>query len=214
MIVVLCILIAIVALAVIISLAWRFASRRYQIPCPVWMKGLLDPAGPGRMSARTQRTIRQLDPIPGINVLDAGCGPGRLTIPLARIVGPEGSVTALDLQDGMLNEVQERARSAGLTNIRTLRAGIGDGNLEHDRFDRAVLITVLGEIPDRDAALREIYAALRPGGILLVEETIRDPHFQTRRTVTQLAGAAGFTEKEFSGNFFSYIITLEKPSGA
>ncbi|PKL70887.1 MAG: methyltransferase type 11 [Methanomicrobiales archaeon HGW-Methanomicrobiales-1] len=214
MISILFILVILIALVIIISLAWRIASRRYTLPCPVWMKWLLDPPSSGGVSARTQKTIGLLDVRSGMNVLDAGCGPGRLTIPLAHCVGPEGEVTAMDLQEGMLREVQDRARAAGLSNIRFLRAGIGDGKLECDRFDRAVLITVLGEIPGREAALREIFEALKPGGILLVEETIRDPHFQTRSTVTRLAGAAGFIEKEFSGNRFSYILTWEKPSGA
>jgi predicted methyltransferase len=61
--------------------------------------------------------------------------------------------------------------------------------------------------------LHEIFAALKPSGILLVEETIRDPHFQSRSTVTRFAGAAGFIEEEFFGNRFSYALTLEKPSG-
>jgi predicted methyltransferase len=60
----------------------------------------------------------------------------------------------------------------------------------------------------------EIFLALKPGGFLVIEETIRDPHFQTRGTVRKLAAAAGFTEKGFSGNRFSYTMTLEKPSGA
>ncbi|MHB8162881.1 MAG: class I SAM-dependent methyltransferase [Methanoregula sp.] len=214
MISILFILVILIALVIIISLTWRIASRHYTLPCPVWMKWLLDPPSSGGVSARTQKTIGLLDVRPGMSVLDAGCGPGRLTIPLAHCVGPEGEVTAMDLQEGMLREVQDRARAAGLSNIRFLRADIGEGKLERDRFDRAVLITVLGEIPGREAALREIFEALKPGGILLVEETIRDPHFQTRSTVTRLAGAAGFIEKEFSGNRFSYILTWEKPSGA
>jgi len=41
-----------------------------------------------------------------------------------------------------------------------------------------VLVTVLGEVPDREAALREIFDALKPGGILSVTEIIFDPHFQ------------------------------------
>ena len=212
MISVLFILVILIAFVIIISLAWRIASRRYTLPCPVWMKWLLYPPSSGKVSARTQKTIGLLDARLGMSVLDAGCGPGRLTIPLAQRVGPEGEVTAMDLQEGMLREVQDRARHANLNNIRFLRAGIGKGTLERDRFDRAVLITVLGEIPDREAALREIFEALKPGGILLVEETIRDPYFQTRSTVTRLAGAAGFTEKEFSGNRFSYILTWEKSS--
>ncbi|MFA4848438.1 MAG: class I SAM-dependent methyltransferase [Methanoregula sp.] len=213
MISVLFIPVILIVLVIIIAFAWRIASRCYILPCPVWMKWLLDPPSSGGVSARTQKTIGLLDIRSGMSVLDAGCGPGRLTIPIAHRVGSDGEVTAMDLQDGMLREVQNRARSANLNNIRYLRAGIGEGKLEHDRFDRVVLITVLGEIPDREAALREIFEALKPGGILLVEETIRDPHFQTRSTVTRLASAAGFIEKEFSGNWFSYILTWEKPSG-
>lgn len=214
MISVLYIIFALIGLAIIIALVWRFASRRYTIPCPVWMSGLLDTPHAGGMSARTRTTVQHLDLRAGMTVLDAGCGPGRLTIPVAEIVGPCGEVTAIDLQEGMLHQAQDRAHTVHLTNIRFLLMGIGEGKLEHDRFDRAVLITVLGEIPDRDAALREIFAALKPGGILLVEETIRDPHFQARSTVLRLAGAAGFIEKEFFGNYFSYTLTLEKPSGA
>ncbi len=209
---VLFIFILLIVLVIIIALAWRIASRRYTLPCPVWMRWLLDPPSSGGMSKRTQRTIGLLDIRPGMSVLDAGCGPGRLTIPLAHMAGAEGEVTAMDLQEGMLRQVKDRARLSNLNNIRFLLAGIGEGKLEHDRFDRAVLITVLGEIPGREAALRELFDALRPGGILLVEETIRDPHYQTRSTVTRLAGAAGFIEKEFSGNFFTYTLTLEKPS--
>jgi len=205
--------ITLIALVIIISFAWRIASRRHTLPCPVWMKWLLDPPSSGGVSARTQKTIGLLAIRTGMSVLDAGCGPGRLTIPLAQIAGPGGEIMAMDLQEGMLREVQDRARTAGLSNIQFLRAGIGEGKLGHERYDRAVLITVLGEIPDREAALREIFEALKPGGILLVEETIRDPHFQTRSTVTRLAGAAGFIEKEFSGNRFSYTLTWEKPSG-
>ena len=75
----------------------------------------------------------------------------------------------------------------------------GKESFERGRFDRAVLVTVLGEIPGREAALREIFEALRPGGILLVEETIRDPHFQTRSTVTRLAGVPDLSGRNFPG---------------
>jgi len=206
--------IILIGLVIIIAIVWRFASRRLTIPCPVWMSGLLDTPFSKDMSGRTQKTIQRLDLRSGMNVLDAGCGPGRLTIPVAQKVGSEGEVTAIDIQEGMLHEAQQRAYKAHLTNIRFLLSGPGEGKLDRNHFDRAVLVTVLGEIPDREAALREIFDVLKPGGILLVEETILDPHYQTRSTVTRLAGAAGLIEKEFFGNSFSYTLTLEKPSGA
>ena len=206
--------IILIALGIIITIIWRFASRRHVIPCPVWMSGLLDTPFSRGISARTQKTIQRLDLIPGMKVLDAGCGPGRLTLPVAEKVGPHGEVTAIDIQEGMLSQAQERARKAGLTNVRFVRAGLGEGKLERNHFDRAVLVTVLGEIPDREAVLQEIFEALKPGSILLIEETIRDPHFQTRSTVMKLAGAAGFIEREFFGNFFSYTLCLEKPPDA
>ncbi len=199
-----------VAFVIIFSIVWRYVSRRHTMPCPVWMKGMLDTPFTKGISKRTKNTIERLDVRAGMNVLDAGCGPGRLTIPVADLVGPDGTVTAIDIQEGMLAEARKRADKAGLTNIRFIKAGLGDGMLEHERFDRAVMITVLGEIPDREAALREIYGAMKPGGVLLIEETVRDPHFQNRSTVTRLAGDAGFIKKEFFGNRFSYAMTLQK----
>lgn len=206
------ILVICIMLMVVVALAWRLGSRRYTLPCPVWMKWMLDPPFSGGMSARTCKTIERLDLKTGMQVLDAGCGPGRLSIPLASMTGPQGTVTAMDIQEGMLHEVQERAHKGKISNILYIQGGIGEQTLDHNHFDRAVLITVLGEIPDRKMALREIFGALKPGGVLLVEETIRDPHFQTRSTVLKLAQEQGFIEKSFSGNRFSYTLILEKPT--
>ncbi|PKL59307.1 MAG: methyltransferase type 11, partial [Methanomicrobiales archaeon HGW-Methanomicrobiales-4] len=174
--------IILIVLVIIFSLAWRCGSRQHSLPCPVWMKWLLDPPFPGGVSPRTRRTIERLDLQPGMNVLDAGCGPGRLSIPIAKIAGSGGTVTAMDIQDGMLQEVRNRADKDNITNIRFIQGGIGEGTLESAHYDRTVLITVLGEIPNMKAAIQEIFQALKPGGILLIEETIRDPHFQTRST--------------------------------
>lgn len=72
------------------------------------------------------------------------------------------------------------------------------------------MVTVLGEIPNREAALQEVFAALKSGGILSVTELVFDPHFQRLSTVLQLANAAGFREKNRFGNAIAYTLNLEK----
>jgi ubiquinone/menaquinone biosynthesis C-methylase UbiE len=189
---------------------WRFASR---LPCPVWSRWLVELDNPFTEANRSDVIIEHLDLQPGMTVLDIGCGPGRLTIPVAQQVGPQGAVVAIDLQAGMLRRTQERAQAANLSNIRFVVAGVGDGRLEAGLADRALLVTVLGEIPDREAALREVFAALKLGGMLSVTETIFDPHFQRRETVLRLADAVGFREKAFFGNRMAYTLNLERPYG-
>jgi SAM-dependent methyltransferase len=205
---------SIVALAIVAWFVWRFASRRHALPCPVWLRWLVEADNPFTETNRSDVILRHLELQPGMRVLDIGCGPGRLTIPAARQVGPQGEVVAIDLQPGMLRHAQEKAQAAGLANIRFLQAGVGDGKLEVGLAERALLVTVLGEIPDREAALREVFAALKPGGILSVTEIIFDPHYQSRGTILRLAGAVGFRERAFFGNRIAFTLNLEKPHGS
>lgn len=157
--------------------------------------------------------IHRLGLAPGMSVLDAGCGPGRLTIPLARAVGPDGRVGALDGQRAMLRKLQERLDAGGPTNVRLVEGGLGEGALEKDSFDRALLAMVLGEVRDKRAALRELYAALKPGGVLSVTEVFGDPDYRLPATVRREAGAAGFRQVERFGGFPAYTLNFEKPEG-
>jgi len=202
-----------VGLIILVAVVWRFASRRHTLPCPVWLRWLVELDNPFTETNRSDVIVQHLDLQPGMTVLDIGCGPGRLTIPVAKQVGQQGEVVAIDIQPGMLRRAQEKAQAANLTNIRFLQVGAGEGKLEHSQTDRALLVTVLGEVPDREAALKEIFDALKPGGILSVTEIIFDPHFQSRDTVLRLAGAVGFREKMFFGNRTAFTLNLEKPHG-
>lgn len=203
-----------VAVILLIAFAWRFASRRSSLPCPTWLGWLVELENPFARVNRANNIVHRLDLLPGMKVLDVGCGPGRLTIPVAQRIGLQGEVLAIDIQPGMLRRAQAKAKAANLDNIRFLQVGAGEGKLERSRYDRALLVTVLGEIPDREAALGEIFDALKPGGILSVTEIIFDPHYQARKTILRLASSVGLRENEFFGNRLAFTLNLEKPKSS
>lgn len=202
-------LFALITLVVATGVAWRLAGRQRSLPCPAWLDGLLENPYVEAV-AGSQTLLDRAGLAPGMRVLDAGCGPGRLTIPLAERIGPEGEVVALDIQPAMLDRLNERVRTRGLTNVRPVLDGLGEGLLEGDAFDRAFLVTVLGEVPDRERALREIHAALKPGGVLSVTEMLPDPHYQSQDAVRRLAVVCGFRIDRTFGSVLAYTLNLVK----
>lgn len=159
----------------------------------------------------TDLLVRRLDLAPGMRVLDAGCGPGRLSLPLADAVGTDGEVVALDGQPAMLAKLTDRLEKHGVANVRPLRATLGGGELAEGDFDRIVLPMVLGEVRDRRAAVRELYAALRPGGVLSVTEVFGDPDYRRPATVRREVEEAGFRLVGRFGGFPAYTLNFERP---
>lgn len=198
----------------LISFVWRMTSLRRSLPCPVWLRWLVELDNPFTETNRADFIIKHLDLQPGMKALDFGCGPGRLTIPMAEKVGDQGQVTAVDIQPGMLKRTQEKAQAINRDNIQFVQAAAGEDKLGTDQFDRAVLVTVLGEIPDQSSAMKELFNAMKPGGLLSVTEVIFDPHFQSQESVLKLAQDVGFKNKDFFGNRLAYTLHLEKPSFA
>lgn len=201
----------IIVVFLLVFISWRLASRRQSLPCPVWLRWLVELDNPFAKVSRAAVIVDHLDLMPGMVVLDMGCGPGRVTIPLAQKVGVQGQVFAVDLQPGMLERARTNAVKAGLDNIRFVQAAAGSGMLGQNMFDRAILVTVLGEIPEREQAVKEIFNALKPGGILSITEIIFDPHFQRRQTVSKIAEQCGFRQKNLYGNAIAYTMHVEKP---
>ena len=195
---------------VVAWIAWRLGARRRNLPCPPWLAWMLE--NPITAGISSQRILDYLDIRPGQRILDVGCGQGRLTIPAAQHVGPTGEIVAVDLQEKMLARAQEKAAQASVDNIRWLHTGIGEGQLETNYYDRAILVTVLGEIPNRSAALAEIYQALHPGGRLAVGEIILDPHYQNQSKVLALAQEVGFQHDASYENWLSFVMILRKPT--
>jgi SAM-dependent methyltransferase len=198
------------AVVVVLAVLAFLRQRRQPIPHPPPLTFLFENPLVEAFVGR-EALIRRLRLAPGMRVLDEGCGPGRLSVPLARAVGPDGEVVALDGQQAMLEKLERRIADEGLENVRMVRAGLGEGALVEGGFDRVLLAMVLGEVRDRAAATRELHAALVPGGILSVTEVFGDPDYRRPRTVRREVEPAGFRLVESFGGFPGYTLNFEKP---
>jgi ubiquinone/menaquinone biosynthesis C-methylase UbiE len=147
-----------------------------------------------------------LKPAPGERLLEIGPGTGYYTFEMADWVGPEGRVEIFDLQQEFLDHVMRG--SGGRTNIVPTQGDATDLPYEDASIDAVILTAVLGEIPDRGAALAEIRRVLRPGGRLVVGELFGDPHFTTLGSLRRQSGEAGLSYQEHSGNPLAYFARL------
>ena len=193
-----------------LAIAGWLRQRRRPIPTPPQLTFLFE--NPlVEAFAGSELLVERLGLAPGMRVLDAGCGPGRLTIPVAKAVEPSGEVIALDSQRAMLEKLERRLEAEIISNVRTLEAGLGEGALEREAFDRVLLAFVLGEVRDRGAAARELYAALKPGGILSVTEIFGDPDYRRPASVRHEVEPAGFELVERFGGFPAYTLNFQRP---
>jgi SAM-dependent methyltransferase len=133
---------------------------------------------------------------PGMTAVDVGCGVGWFSIPMARMVGQQGKVIAVDLQPQMLDMLRRRAEKAGvlprleLHQCRQDRLGIDAA------ADFALVFAMLHEVPDQRRLLGEIHDLLKPGGRLLLAEP--PIHISGKAFANEVAAAeaAGFQVQE------------------
>jgi ubiquinone/menaquinone biosynthesis C-methylase UbiE len=151
-----------------------------------------------------------LDPRPGERVLEVGPGTGYYTLEVAERVTPDGRLDILDLQQEMLDHTMGRAAERGLSHVTPTLSDATALPYEDASFDAAYLVTVLGEIPDQEAALRELGRVLRPGGRLVVGELLGDPHYVRLAPLRLRAGGAGLSYAGRVGNAAGYFARFEK----
>lgn len=170
---------------------------------------LLNPARQWQHPVR--RTLETFRLASGQTVLELGPGPGYFTPEAARIVGPQGRVVCVDLQPGMLALLQKRLRERHVANAALVAADATRLPLADSSVDAAFLSTVLGEVPDRPAALAELRRVLKPGGALSFLETLTDPDYVFVDTMKDLCRAFGFELVDHQRRFLGYTMTFSAP---
>lgn len=120
--------------------------------------------------------LQALDVQPGWTVCDLGCGNGYHTLPLAQLVGPKGSVYAVDIQAEMLDLLAKRTEAAGITNVERIVGAAADPHLPGGSCDLILLVDVYHELSYPEHILAAIRRALKPKGrLVLVEFREEDP---------------------------------------
>lgn len=141
------------------------AARGYDAASPGW----------GRV---IDRTLELLAPCPGDRLLDVGCGPGILPVRAAGLVAPGGSVTGVDVAEGMLAVAREKAVEQGVGEAVSLELG----DMHHLRFpdgafDAVACSYAMFFATDVTAVGRELWRVVAPGGRLVVA-TIGERFFE------------------------------------
>jgi ubiquinone/menaquinone biosynthesis C-methylase UbiE len=165
-----------------------FWWRKNPSACPYSQRFWVEAPHPFITRARLREI---LEPRPGERVLEVGPGTGYYALPVAGWLAPNGRLDVVDLQQEMLDHTSRRAREQGIGNIVPTRADATSLPYPDQSFDAAYLVTVLGEIPDQGAALRELRRVVKPEGRIVVGELFGDPHMVTHGALRNRAAASG-----------------------
>jgi ubiquinone/menaquinone biosynthesis C-methylase UbiE len=195
---------AALTVAALVAAAWWW--RKNPSACPYGQRFWVEAPHPFITRSRLRET---LEPEPGERVLEIGPGTGYYTLDLAEWVGSAGAVEIFDLQQEFLDHTMRRAGERGLSNVTSTQGDAQALPFKDDSFDACLLVAVLGEIPDPDAAMREIARVLRPGGRLVVGELAGDPHFTSAGALERRANAAGLRLARRNGPRFGYFARLD-----
>ena len=149
----------------------------------------------------------------GMTALDAGCGAGYYSLGMARLVGPDGKVIAVDTKTEAIEDLRKKAEEAGLSGRIETRVcseeDLGVGDLL-GQIDFALAVYVVHHAKDAAKLMSDVYEALKPGGKFLVIEPRHHASPAEQESVEALARASGFTIGEHPRLKRDWAVTLVK----
>lgn len=161
--------------------------------CPWWLGYML--LSPMRRTFQDPEKILAKHVTRGMQVMDVGCAMGFFSLPLAKLVGEQGKVICVDLQEKMIQRLIKRAVKAGLQSQIEARQCSYSSLLVKDlkeEMDFILAFAVVHEVPDKERLFKEINCALKVGGRLLVAEPAGHVKEKNFADSVLLAEDAGF----------------------
>ena len=154
--------------------SWAESGRPVVKPEPVPAQPPQAPAGEGGRESwqRVPDILAALGVVPGSRVADVGAGDGFFTTRLAAAVGAEGRVYAVDISKNALDRLSKRVADAGLTNVQPVLGTTSDPRLPAGTLDAALIVNAYHEMREHQAMLAAIKLALKPGGRLVILESV------------------------------------------
>lgn len=159
--------------------------------CPVELSGSLD----NKLRRWLQNPNKLLAPYlkPGMKVLDMGCGPGFFTIEIAKMIGSDGKVFSVDLQEGMLNQIKKKIKGTELEKRIHLIKSDGDNFVVPEKVDFILAFYMVHEVPDKANLLKLLKNILNANGrFLIVEPKLFHVSKKEFELTLQKAEQAGF----------------------
>jgi ubiquinone/menaquinone biosynthesis C-methylase UbiE len=121
--------------------------------------------------------IAELDIPRGGTVVDLGAGVGYFTWRLARQVGPQGRVIAVDVQEGMLDRLRSNLAERGVTNVDIILGEPSDPQLPRGEVDLVLLVDVYQELAYPQKTMEHVRRALKPDGrVVIISYRKEDPN--------------------------------------
>jgi ubiquinone/menaquinone biosynthesis C-methylase UbiE len=168
----------------------------------------------------TDLAMRLLRVQRGSTVADVGAGSGYYTIRLARAVGNEGKVFAVDIQPGMLELLQKAVSRERLTNVVPVLGTVDDPKLPAGSLDLILMVDVYHEFSQPQIMLQRMKDALKPGGrLVLLEYRAEDPdvpirpeHKMTKAQVKLEVEHEGFRQQRVYDDLpWQHLIVFTRP---
>ncbi len=194
-------------LTVVFALVTRKWANQDPIPFPYAIHWLLLGPRPFQSPGRLKELLGLHG---GEHLLEIGPATGKHSLPIAASLGPGGILEVLDIQPEMLDSLMRRASRVGIANIVPTPGDAARLPYPDDRFDGAYLISVLGEIPDKETALRELRRVLKPEGYLIVGEAFYDPDFIPLTELQGRLSRIGFAFERKTGPWGAYLARFKK----